>query len=319
MSLMNRLRGASFGRRLRQLGQIARHPWRHWRTLRLLMSARREGVAASDDLSTGWKYLGDYLAAGFGTAERAALIMSHYAYLLERLPRNELRRDWAGSMILWERRAGDVRYAIALGQAMVCPMEGEAQLCFYRDAARLFTLTFSLIDGPLLGLSGERAMFIGGMQGGYACQQENRAAARDNGEVAPATMLVLAARAVAEALGVAHIAAVSSRRQASASYASEKIRFRYDDWWEQLGSRRIADGLFLLDPPGAGQRSLSHLSAAHRKRALRKTRLKAELAAEMRTAFRRRLTAPAVTPAVPVRPGRSLPRLRQRGWTPQPA
>ncbi|MBV9747223.1 MAG: DUF535 family protein, partial [Acetobacteraceae bacterium] len=277
------------GRRARQLGYVLAHPLRHWRLQRLIAAAQRKGVAAPDR-SIGWKYLGEYLAGDLSTADRARLIGSHYRFLLRRLPEEALRRAWARGLRLWERQVGEDAYVIRLAQSTFSAMEGETQLSFFRNEARLFTLTFALVGGRALGLAYDSAMFIGGMQGGYQCRHTNRLAARDNGEIAPSAMVVIAARAVAQMLGIDQIAAVSSGRQAAAAYAGGKIRFSYDDHWRQLGSDRFTNGFFLVDPSPAS-RNLDHLSPAHRARARRKARLKNALAAEMQHNLERQLQA----------------------------
>ena len=257
--------------------------------LRLVAAARRHGVAAPDRW-IGWKYLGEYLAQNLSTANRAKLIAAHYSFLFRHVPNDAGRRAWTRGVVLWERKVGLGDYVIRLSPSSFSAMEGEMQLSFHRADQLLFTLTFALIDGSALSLPCDHALFIGGMQGGIACRHEQRAAARNLGEIAPAAMLVIAARVVAQALGLSHIIAVSSDRQTAFRYADDQIRFSYDDYWGQHDAHRLAAGYFLLSANPA-QRNLDHLSPAHRARTRRKILLKAEFAAEMLRSLQASLTA----------------------------
>jgi uncharacterized protein VirK/YbjX len=271
------------GKRLSQLSTALRHPLHHLDLQAVLQKARQAGLMANDR-SIAWKYLGGYLGRHFGPATRRKILADHYNFLLGCLHDGGARHDWAAGLTVWTNRgnAGDADYRITLAPSVRAPMEGESELTFTANGVMLGTLTFSFVDAEVAGVGGVgTTLFVGGVQGSIGCRAEIRAAARDNGEISPTAMLVIAAKALAEVFDATCILCTSNEQQVARVYAGEALMFDYDRLWTELGATQAGGGSFVIDPHEAAQRCLAHLSSAHRARARRKTALKDRLQAEM--------------------------------------
>ncbi|MBW8785219.1 MAG: DUF535 family protein, partial [Novosphingobium sp.] len=161
---------------------------------------------------------------------------------------------------------------ILLEPASVSPMEGELQLRFCFRTSSLFTLTFSLVPKGILGSTMD-AIVIGGVQGGYRCRVEIREAAKLNGEISPAAMLVLAVRALARVLNVTELIAVGEQEQIAMAYASHKIKLDYGQFWLDAGATTVGRVYHVpVDPVEKPlvETPLTHRSRTRRKRERRK-------------------------------------------------
>lgn len=258
------------GKRLTQFTGALRRPWRHLGLMSTLRDARRAGLAPAAGLIE-WKYLGDYLGRQFDADARCSIIGRHYRFLLDRLD-GSAAAHWALRSTLWESASevsGAVRRIIHR-PATLAPMEGECELVFTADDEVLATLTFTVLAGGIGTMPCRTALSIGGLQGALAARSAIRAAARENGEIAPAAMLLIAARSLAEALDVEMLAGISNSDHIARIYAGDAMRFDYDQLWTDLGGEPGLFGWFWIDPREHPQRSLSHLSSAHRARARRR-------------------------------------------------
>jgi len=267
---------AKVTKRLRQFEYFISHLPQHVAYLKKIRAARRRGVVGSDPL-IGMKYLGVYLADSMSTAARRDAIAYHYGFLSRSITGAREARRWSTGADIWQLRDEETGQActIRLESSVLSPMEGESQLRFIFGPKTLCTLTFSFINGTLLGLPAAAVLFIGGVQGGADCRREIRVAARMNGEIAAASMLLVAARAIAQNFGVGYVVGVSGDYHAANPHARQKISLSYDAMWVDSGAMRTTRGFFVIDP-GTGK-SLSDVSRTHRARTRRKRQRKLEL------------------------------------------
>jgi uncharacterized protein VirK/YbjX len=192
---------AKISKRTRQILYLISHLPQHSDHRRGLRHARQSGVATHDTL-LDFKYLGEYLADQLSTEIRRSATLFHYMFLKHNTS-SEKTRLWNDGATIW-RRYGDGREQdlnIRLEPAKSAPMEGETQLRFLLGTLTLCTLTFCFLDGVSIGLPSEAVLLIGGLQGEANRRQEIRMAAKANGEISPATGLLLAAKAIATAFG----------------------------------------------------------------------------------------------------------------------
>ncbi|MBB3695380.1 DUF535 family protein [Sphingomonas sp. BK580] len=276
-------------RRARQLLGVLRHPVEQLRLWRAMSRARRAGIVATRSVGARhgrFKYIGDYLAAPLSRRERLAALIYHHEFVARHAAAHG-DALWRAPFTLWERHDDERRHhALLLTPARLAPMEGEVELAFLLDGQRLFTLTFALVSGTLIGAADAPVLLVGGLQGGYQVREELRYAARANGEIAAPTLLLLAAATLAEALGAALLAGPSNRTQVAAGYVVDgrSSSLDYDELWAKLDGERTAADFFLVDPRREEPEE-SEVSGKHRSRTRRRRRLRAALRAEMLAAL----------------------------------
>lgn len=279
-------------RRLGQLSTMLAHPVEQLQLRRALRRARAAGVAAACGRSVPFKYVGDYLAAGFARGDRLAALVHHYELLAATPGAAAL---WRAPVTLWDRDDEEGRrHAVILQRALLAPMEGEAELVFTLDGERLFTLTFTIVDGAAVGAAAGPLLLIGGAQGRYAARESLRYAARANGEIAPATLLLLAAAVLAERLGMVALAGPSNRTQVAALYVVDgrSSSLDYDAFWTAAGAAATARDFFLLAATPEVEDD-AEITGKHRARTRRRRRLRAELRAAMHERLGRAMTGAA--------------------------
>lgn len=271
-------------RRLRQLLTVMRHPREQLAVRRTFARAQRRGLAVPRGAGR-FKYVGDYLARSLTRQERCAALIHHYDFLLT-LP---VAIDAGDVAALWRASDDEGRsHEVLIQPATLAPMEGEHELCFRLDGKRLYTLTFSVVSGKLVGEERGPALLIGGMQGAYWAREELRYAARKNGEIAPPTMLLLAASVLAGVLRLPVVAGPSNAIQAARGYVVDgrSSTLDYDELWTQAGGHRNARDFFVL-PPGGDDDADAPVTGKHRSR----TRRRRQLRAALRDDMQRRLAA----------------------------
>ena len=259
-----------FTKRVTQLAYLMRHPVRHWRCAGLLTT----GAVRSDRMAS-FRYLGDYLALSMPTAVRRAALMDHHRDMPQFL-RDGVKQGPQGGIILWERpvERGAPPLRITLEQSSLAPMEGELQLRF-TFRSDLYFLTFLIGRGGTFGTGSGRLLFIGGLQGAFASRGEMREAAKLNGEISPAAMLLLAVRAVATILAVDDVIAVAEEDQVAMGYAPDRIRLDYGRFWSDAGG--VRDGQFYQLPLVVEDKPLAETPISHRARTRRKRAAKREI------------------------------------------
>ncbi|HKP97071.1 MAG TPA: DUF535 family protein, partial [Fibrobacteria bacterium] len=164
-------------------------------------------------------------------------------------------------------------------------MEGELCLVFRMDALALFTMTFSIVPGNLVGIPSHQTIFIGGFQGTKGHTGTIRYASKAMGEICPSKMLMISIRALGRALGIGIIIGVSS-----AEHVCETInRFpneylsQYDFFWMANGGEPLGKSFKMR--VGLSDKPSTSSSASHRARARRKKLLMHTILEEMVQGF----------------------------------
>jgi uncharacterized protein VirK/YbjX len=218
---------------LRQFAYLCAHPFSHYRCATVIRDAR----LARDPL-IALKYLGDHLSLSLHTPKRRQALMGHYA-AMPKLLRLAVRRRLRKGILLWHKDVpGDFPpLTIVLEPSRLAPMEGELQLTF-AFRTELFVLTFLLAPGSVFDVNAGDVLFIGGVQGRIGSREEMREAAKLNGEISPAAMLILAVQAFAKITGVDQIMAIGERDHISVAYSPSQILFDYRRFWTEIGGER---------------------------------------------------------------------------------
>jgi uncharacterized protein VirK/YbjX len=287
-----------FALRVAKVGRAMWSPGRHARLASAMRNSQRQGVYLHRD-SSFWKYLDLYLARGLSVRARAGIIEHHYRFLDGRLAQGVTRSAWINGAPFWSNAAeSGRRYTLTAGQAVRAPREGEGEIAMLVNGAALMTLTFTIAPGAPFGLPDAHVLAVGGMQGVPGKREDIRIAAKDHGEVAPAAMLLLAAKALAEEFAIDHVIGVSDAAHIEQGRLGLTLKISYDRLWSEAGAAALPNGMFLLNVTEREARSLAHLSSAHRARARRKGALKARLHEAMSAGLGDVFALDAATPTV---------------------
>jgi uncharacterized protein VirK/YbjX len=248
-------------RRIRQFAYLVAHPISHGRCMTAVARSQLNGPRGS------LKYLGDHLALSLRTSQRREALVRHHSIAFQALSARAATKIRGGAVI-WQRPiAGGPPLSLILEPSALAPMEGELQLKFsFRSV--LYVLTFLFAPGQVFNRPADRVLFIGGLQGRFGSRQEIREASKLNHEIAPATMLMLAVRAIAREFGADELLAIGESDQVSMSYSAPMVRFDYGAFWTEIGGTRT--GHFYSLPIEAAQKPLSAVPLTHRSRARRK-------------------------------------------------
>ena len=272
------LRRGKLLKRLSQLAYFVAHPIDH----RRCMAAIAESRLSSNPLAS-FKYLGDHLALSLRTSQRREALARHHSIACDALSHGAANRIRAGATI-WKRDVpGKPPLSLVLAPSELAPMEGELQLTF-SFRSDLHVLTFLFAPGHVFNSPSGRVLFIGGLQGRFAAREAIREASKLNHEIAPATMLMLAVRAIAREIGADEILAIGETDQISMSYSPQMVRFDYGAFWTELGGTRR--GSFYSIPIEALNKPLSAVPLTHRSRTRRKQEEKRRISESIETRVR---------------------------------
>lgn len=239
---------------------------------------------------SAFKYLHKYLARCFDIHTRSAILANHYRYLDGRVRSDFISRICRGKIMLWEDEADGHQYRIVLTYPK--NEEGELFLDFNEDDATLFTLSFTIAPGEVLGLEDEQIAFIGRLQGTANNRESIKRATKSFQDISPAALLLDAVRAIATSLDISGIVGVSASNQVClCDTRRNTATCTYDEFWLSAGACPI-DGLGFYLPTLAEDKPLSSIKNNHRSRVKRKRQFKSELMEQISLAFERQCIAP---------------------------
>lgn len=218
-----------------------------------------------------FKYLhGGYLAFGFDSACRLAILTHHYAFLARACQAAFLRTELARGLVLWRLPLEPLAARITLVFS-AHDLEGELMLAFWLGEDWIYTASLTLAHGGVTGAGDAPAFLITGLQGAAGRLALIRQATRACIEVAPPYLLLAAVKGIAAALGIERILAVGNSRQLAK--AAGKAMFDYDRFWTSAGGVPIGDSLYQLPaamPAPPAPSASEGLSREGRKRQLRR-------------------------------------------------
>ncbi|QDZ06208.1 DUF535 domain-containing protein [Sphingomonas panacisoli] len=281
---------------MRQVAALLRRPGPALRLKRIAGRARKSGHASAD-ASIPLKYVGDYLSLSLSPGERYRALAFHYGFLESTITGVRIEPG----LVLWQSIDDEGKtHDVVLQPAWAAPMEGETELCFRLDGVRLFTLTFCIVQGGLVGSAEPAVIFVGGVQGIFFGKDRIRYAARKNQEIAPLAMLLLAIDAVAEMLGIATIVGTSDTAQAASqtSVDGRSTTIDYAALWRDMGGIDDGRGHYCVavgQTSGAEKEVAGKNKARTRRRRLQRRAVRDAMIGMLAVALGR--DAPAAAPA----------------------
>lgn len=183
------------------------------------------------------KPLHGYLRRGLNPAARLGALVDHYWWFRRAFDPQCLRTLCAGKPLELARIAGrkNARFWLCLvnSTSVQTQREGECTILLAREGGStpLSRLTFSL-----LAIEGRPALAIGGLQGpAHGHKREVIQATRELFGLRPKDATLLAARAIAEALG-ANVHAVDDARHVHRPLPNDPKLSSYDRYWAERGA-----------------------------------------------------------------------------------
>jgi uncharacterized protein VirK/YbjX len=189
------------------------------------------------------KPLRNFAVHHLSSAQRVALLMSHYSITAKTLPACILSTLWSGSTVTVGSLTGkNGKYLLTLGPDRHCGKEGEFTFTLAAedgfDLAKL-TFTFAVREE----VTPERILLIGGLQGpsshlGASAKERIIKATRDLSGLRPKMVVFLAAEALALGAGAKALHAVSNLTHTingDARYQRRKRYADYDSFWIERG------------------------------------------------------------------------------------
>ncbi|TPG46509.1 DUF535 family protein [Sphingomonas glacialis] len=223
-----------------------------------------------------FKYLGRYLSRSFDSAQKREAILSHYRLVSRVIPNKILNRIVSTGLVIWHITSDECHCNITLHSNVISPLEGEWQISFYFNGTAVYHLSLSFCRLGIRGHTSNARCIIGGVQGVYQSQDAIRHAAKLNSDISPATILILAARAIASVIGVETVYGVSSSQHVSSSYAGDRMKTQYNDLWTSNGGQLLPNEFYLILSQSDDIHSQS-VSSAHRRRKERRRKLRSSL------------------------------------------
>jgi len=186
-----------------------------------------------------------YLTATLDTEARLAVLTSHYAFMFRHgLAAMVAHASGRGFLLARLNGKSGVPYEIQLRAAGTCEREGELVLQLHCEGAVVYStaFTFSTVDGAAV-------VSIGCLQGprGDDAMAAIKQATRELHGLRAKAMLVGLVQQLGDALGCRELRLVgNANRTAGRAIGRGRVLADYEQFWQELGARRRADGDFSL-------------------------------------------------------------------------
>jgi hypothetical protein len=234
-----------------------------------------------------FKYHTGYLGTQLSRAERASIVIDHYAFLRNRVKPAFFRSIVDGRLELWRRLCGDRLYRICLTFPRTYHDEGDLALILQLDQVDFYTLSFTIGPGNVAGVAACRALYIARVQGKGRALDLIRRATKDCLDVSPAALLLAAAEGVATALDLQDMIGIGAYNQISAGIdpGPENLFKPYDEFWIASGGVRLPRDMYHLAVP-LPAKPIQTIKRNHRARVLHKRAFKKVVKGQVCSAFR---------------------------------
>jgi hypothetical protein len=212
----------------------------------------------------------DYLAKGLSARQRVHAALSHYRHEESTFDEAYLQAVYGDRCLaLWEHEADGSRFAIRLEMAKRSNAEGDLTVALVADGSCLHRLSYSWIEGRMVGVDLPVVPFIARNQGrwadaGTAFEAFERAFPNNS----PSFFCFAAMQGIVQAVGIGKVVAVRSEAHIAYDPDPEKhFANAYDGFWKILGGVEMLGQIgYLIDLPFY-VKPLAEMPSKHRKRA----------------------------------------------------
>ena len=211
-----------------------------------------------------------YLMKGLSAGQRVRAVLSHYRYEEATFDEAYLQAVYGERCLpLWRHEAEGSSFMIRLEMASRSNAEGDLTVALVADGKCLHRLSFSWLEGAMLGVDLPVVPFIARNQGrwvdsGAAFEAFERAFPNNS----PSFFCFAAMQGIAQALGIDRVVAIRSEAHIAYDPDPEKhFANAYDGFWKILGGVEMPgqDGYLIALPFYV--KPLSEMPSKHRKRA----------------------------------------------------
>ncbi|MDB5935095.1 MAG: hypothetical protein JWQ01_2439 [Massilia sp.] len=273
----------------------------HQRLCRLDVYRNYVAAPPNDDLFHHLSHR-DYLVKNLGARRRIACALHHYSFEDETFNTSYKYAVYrSGGLTLWQRSAGGSQFAIRLAMASRMNAEGDLTVAFEADGKCLHRLSFSWIEGSVVGVDTPVVPFVARNQGRWTDSDLAFAAfeqAFPNNS--PSFFCFAAMQGVAQAVGMTQLVAIkASAHPAYDPDAVKNFANAYDGFWKILGGVELPGAGYLVALPFY-VKPLTEMPRKHRKRAAIRRENWAEIGEAARGTLERKLKRsplPAPRPA----------------------
>jgi uncharacterized protein VirK/YbjX len=212
----------------------------------------------------------NYLMKGLSARQRVQAVLSHYRF--EDATFNDAYKAAVyaqRSLPLWQYDAEGSRFTIALEMASRSNAEGDLTVALIADGKCLHRLSFSWIEGRMVGVNAPVVPFIARNQGrwvdsGAAFEAFERVFPNNS----PSFFCFAAMQGIAQAVGIDKVVAI--RGTAHVAYDPDPDKHfanAYDGFWKILGGNEMPGQAGYLIALPFYVKPLSEMPSKHRKRA----------------------------------------------------
>ena len=246
------------------------------------------------------KYLSNfYLTPYLTLRQRADATFFHYDYILRKMSPHYAYAMFNDGVSIAKLSKNGCDYSINLRVDKKHTKEGEMSLCLKDGGDVLYTLSFTIVRGSIVGGGAEAAFLVTRIQGMRDRFGQIAQATKAFRDVAPPLVLLSALEGLGMALDIYRLTSVSAATVVrNAHQMSTDFSNSYDRVLESLGAVQNAKGFFSAALPFK-KKPLDAVSADHRARTRKKRAFRDEIGNCARSA---------------VSKGRLVPERRASGW-----
>ena len=210
--------------------------------LRLKQSAYGRVIPKGDPFFDR-KFVTPYLALSLSARDRLRIQTHLFETLETRFESPTFAQDLKDGIVVWSEDGDAGRQSVTLSLPVRTMLEGDLLLEFQLDGAPLYRFSFAIVPAGIVG--GQETIVIGGSQGVPGTGQLARAAAKANGEISPASMLMLALRGICQCLDLSEIHGVAVHNQPVMNAKADVACGAYDALWQQNGGT-ACNGFYVM-------------------------------------------------------------------------
>ena len=204
-----------------------------------------------------------YQSLRLRSAERMDLLFSHYNFIFQQGLAALILQAATSPLLLgsFSGKSGAL-YELRLSAIATLDREGELALDLCCDQQRLFSVAFTFHGSEIIG--------IGCLQGprGADAQERVRHATRDMFGMRPKGLMVRLVREIGRAYGCKQLILVGNRNRVMFHQVrTGQVFADYDDFWQEIGAMRRADGEYQLSCEDIPQPNLVEIPSSKRSEA----------------------------------------------------